>query len=59
METRQFEPIVEMKNVGLAYGDNPPVLSNIDFSFRRGSIHFLTGKKIGRASCRERVSFGV
>ncbi|MCM1323796.1 MAG: cell division ATP-binding protein FtsE [Acetobacter sp.] len=44
METRQFEPIVEMKNVGLAYGDNSPVLSNIDFSFRRGSIHFLTGK---------------
>lgn len=44
IETRQFEPIVEMRNVGLAYGDNPPVLSNIDFAFRRGSIHFLTGK---------------
>lgn len=44
MNTRQFEPIVEMKNVGLAYGDNPNVLHDIDFSFRRGSIHFLTGK---------------
>jgi len=44
MDTRQFEPIVEMKNVGLAYGDNPNVLHDIDFSFRRGSIHFLTGK---------------
>ena len=44
MDTRQFEPIVEMKNVGLAYGNNAPVLHDIDFSFRRGSIHFLTGK---------------
>lgn len=44
MDTRQFEPIVEMKNVGLAYGKNAPVLHDIDFAFRRGSIHFLTGK---------------
>ena len=44
MENSAFEPIVEMKNVGLAYGDNEAVLKNIDFSFRRGSIHFLTGK---------------
>ena len=44
MEERNFEPIVEMKNVGLSYGDNPPVLKGIDFAFRRGSIHFLTGK---------------
>ena len=44
MDTGQFEPIVEMKNVALAYGDNPEVLKNINFSFRRGSIHFLTGK---------------
>ena len=44
MDTRQFEPIVEMKNVGLAYGNNAPVLHDIDFAFRRGSIHFLTGK---------------
>ena len=44
MNTRQFEPIVEMKNVGLAYGENPEVLKNIDFAFRRGSMHFLTGK---------------
>ncbi len=44
VETRQFEPIVEMNNVGLAYGDNPEVLKNINFAFRRGSMHFLTGK---------------
>jgi len=44
MDTRQFEPIVEMKNVGLAYGDNAAVLHDIDFAFRRGSMHFLTGK---------------
>jgi len=44
MDTRQFEPIVEMKSVGLAYGNNAPVLHDIDFAFRRGSIHFLTGK---------------
>ena len=43
-ETRQFEPIVEMNNVGLAYGDNPEVLKDINFAFRRGSMHFLTGK---------------
>lgn len=43
-EKRQFEPIVEMNNVGLAYGENPEVLTNINFAFRRGSIHFLTGK---------------
>lgn len=44
MEIRQFEPIVEMRDVGLRYGDNPEVLKNINFSFRRGSMHFLTGK---------------
>lgn len=44
MENKTFEPIVEMKNVGLAYANNPPVLKGIDFSFRRGSMHFLTGK---------------
>ena len=44
METRQFEPIVEMRDVGLRYGDNPEVLKNINFSFRRGSMHFLPGK---------------
>lgn len=51
MENSAFEPIVEMKNVGLAYGDNEAVLKNIDFSFRRGSIHFLTGKSgVGKTS---------
>ena len=44
MENKTFEPIVEMKNVGLSYGDNAPVLKGIDFAFRRGSMHFLTGK---------------
>ena len=44
MDTRQFEPIVEMNSVGLAYGDNAPVLKDIDFAIRRGSMHFLTGK---------------
>lgn len=44
MEVREFEPIVEMSRVGLGYGDNPEVLKNIDFVFRRGSMHFLTGK---------------
>lgn len=44
MQNHSFEPIVEMKNVGLAYGSNPPVLQGIDFAFRRGSMHFLTGK---------------
>jgi len=44
MEKRLLEPIVEMKQVGLAYGQNPEVLKGIDFAFRRGSIHFLTGK---------------
>lgn len=44
METREFEPIVEMSNVALSYGDNAPVLKDIDFAFRRGSMHFLTGK---------------
>ncbi|MBQ2882196.1 MAG: cell division ATP-binding protein FtsE [Alphaproteobacteria bacterium] len=33
-----------MNNVGLAYGDNPEVLKDINFAFRRGSMHFLTGK---------------
>lgn len=44
MDAKSFEPIIEMKNVGIAYGDNPFVLKNIDFSLRRGSMHFLTGK---------------
>ena len=44
MTTGQFDLVVEMKNLGLAYGDNPPVLHDIDFALRRGSMHFLTGK---------------
>ncbi len=44
MVVREFEPIVEMSEVGLRYGDNPDVLKKINFSFRRGSMHFLTGK---------------
>ena len=44
MPVKEFEPIVEMSEVGLRYGDNPEVLQHINFSFRRGSMHFLTGK---------------
>ena len=44
MPMKEFEPIVEMRDVGLRYGDNPEVLQHINFSFRRGSMHFLTGK---------------
>ena len=44
MPVKEFEPIVEMRDVGLRYGDNPEVLQHINFSFRRGSMHFLTGK---------------
>ena len=38
METRQFEPIVEMRDVGLRYGDNPEVLKNIDNGFGAGYL---------------------
>ncbi len=44
VNSRQYEPIVEMKNLAIAYGKNSPVLKDINFSIRKGSIHFLTGK---------------
>ncbi len=47
METHKnilTEPIVEMQNVCIRYGDDPEVLSNIQLCLDKGSFHFLTGK---------------
>lgn len=44
MAVREFELVAELKNAGLAYGENPAVLRDINLSLRRGSMHFLTGK---------------
>ena len=41
-------PTLELKNVSYAYEKGKAVLQNVS-----GSLE--TGKKIGRASCRERV----
>jgi len=35
--------IVSFENVELAYGDNPPILRDINFTLTQGSFHFLTG----------------
>lgn len=38
------EPIVDMQNVCIRYGEDPEILSNIKLSLDKGSFHFLTGK---------------
>ena len=35
--------MIEFKKVGLKYGDEPEVLSDLSFSIAPGSFHFLTG----------------
>ena len=35
--------IVEFLNAGLAYGDEPETLSDIDLQLREGEFRFLTG----------------
>lgn len=47
METNKnmlTEPIVDMQNVCIRYGEDPEILSNIKLSLDKGSFHFLTGK---------------
>lgn len=38
------EPVVDMQNVSIRYGQDPEVLSDIKLSLANGSFHFLTGK---------------
>lgn len=38
------EPVVDMQNVSIRYGQDPEVLSDIKLSLAKGSFHFLTGK---------------
>ncbi len=35
--------MIEFDQVGLSYGDGPPVLKNLNFAIAPGSFHFLTG----------------
>ncbi len=35
--------MIEFKKVGLKYGDDPEILSDLNFSIAPGSFHFLTG----------------
>ena len=35
--------MIEFDDVGLSYGDGPPVLKNLSFRIAPGSFHFLTG----------------
>jgi len=35
--------LIEFKKVGLKYGDDPEILSDLSFSIAPGSFHFLTG----------------
>ncbi len=35
--------MIEFKKVGLKYGDDPEILSDLTFSIAPGSFHFLTG----------------
>ena len=38
------EPVVDMQNVSIRYGQDPEVLSDIKLNLTKGSFHFLTGK---------------
>lgn len=38
------EPVVDMQNVSIRYGQDPEVLSDVKLSLTKGSFHFLTGK---------------
>lgn len=42
--TKKNEPIVDLQNVSIQYGNDNEVLSNIKLSLEKGSFHFLTGK---------------
>jgi len=35
--------VIQFEDVGLSYGDGPPVLKNLSFRVAPGSFHFLTG----------------
>ena len=35
--------MIQFEDVGLSYGDGPPVLKNLSFRIAPGSFHFLTG----------------
>ena len=35
--------MIQFEDVGLSYGDGPPVLKNLSFRVAPGSFHFLTG----------------
>ena len=41
--SERAEEIVTFDNVGLRYGTEPEVLSNISFTLYPGSFYFLTG----------------
>lgn len=44
LKINQGDPIIEMQNVGIRYGQGPEILSDIKLSLKKGSFHFLTGK---------------
>jgi cell division transport system ATP-binding protein len=35
--------LIELKNIGLRYGDGPEILKNINFKMEQGDFRFLTG----------------
>lgn len=44
IQTNEQSSIIDMQNVGIRYGQDAEVLSDIKLSLRKGSFHFLTGK---------------
>lgn len=43
-EKQELEPVADLQNVCIRYGQDPYVLEDIKLSLLKGSFHFLTGK---------------
>ncbi|MEO0393721.1 MAG: ATP-binding cassette domain-containing protein, partial [Pseudomonadota bacterium] len=54
------EPLVEFSAVGLRYGQNPEVLSDLTFTLPAGSFHYITGATgAGKTSLLQLIYMGI
>ena len=60
MMEEEIEPLVRFEGVGLRYGRNPEVLSDLNFSLPAGSFHYITGATgAGKSSLLRLIYMGV
>ena len=60
MATAQEPPLVQFDGVGLRYGRNPEVLSDLNFSLAAGSFHYIAGATgAGKSSLLRLIYMGT